>query len=83
MLKRSSLELGRKSPNIEMTDLNGAVLNYAVATSSFSLYFKHGQCCCAESRIFMQENLYDDFVAKRVETAKKTKMVDPFHTKTE
>jgi acyl-CoA reductase-like NAD-dependent aldehyde dehydrogenase len=66
-----------------MTDLNGAVRNYAVATSSFSLCFKHGQCCCAESRMFMKENMNDDLMAKRVETAKKTKMVDPFYTKTE
>ncbi len=66
-----------------MGDLKGADLDYAVATSSFGLFFNHGQCCCAGSRIFVQENIYDEFVAKSVETAKKIKVGDPFDAKTD
>ncbi len=82
-LKRVSLELGGKSPNIVMGDLKGSDLDYAVATSSFGLFFNHGQCCCAGSRIFVQENIYDEFVAKSVEAAKKIKIGDPFDLKTD
>lgn len=82
-LKRVTLELGGKSPNIVMGDLKGADLDYAVAQSSFGLFFNHGQCCCAGSRIFVQENIYDEFVAKSVEAAKKIKVGDPFSAETD
>jgi aldehyde dehydrogenase (NAD+) len=82
-LKRVTLELGGKSPNIVMGDLKGADLDYAVDQSSFGLFFNMGQCCCAGSRIFVQENVYDEFVAKSVEKAKKIKVGDPFDAKTD
>lgn len=82
-LKRVTLELGGKSPNIIMGDLKGADLDYAVAQSSFGLFFNHGQCCCAGSRIFVQENIYDEFVAKSVEAAKKIRVGDPFDNSTD
>lgn len=81
-LKRVTLELGGKSPNVVMGDLKGADLDYAVEQSSFGLFFNHGQCCCAGSRIFVQENIYDEFVAKSVEAAKQIKVGDPFHPDT-
>lgn len=82
-LKRVTLELGGKSPNIVMGDLKGADLDYAVQQSSFGLFFNHGQCCCAGSRIFVQENIYDEFVAKSVEAAKNIKVGDPFAADTD
>ena len=80
--KRVTLELGGKSPNIILGDLKGDDLDYAVAQSSFGLFFNQGQCCCAGSRIFVQENVYDEFVAKSVEAAKKIKVGDPFDAST-
>jgi aldehyde dehydrogenase (NAD+) len=82
-LKRVSLELGGKSPNIVLGDLQGADLDYAVAQSSFGLFFNHGQCCCAGSRIFVQENVYDEFVEKSVQAAKAIKVGDPFDASTQ
>ena len=46
-IKRVTLELGGKSPNIVLGDLKGADLDDAVAQSSFGLFFNQGQCCCA------------------------------------
>lgn len=82
-LKRVTLELGGKSPNIIMGDLKGADLDYAVAQSSFGLFFNQGQCCCAGSRIFVHEKIYNEFVERSVEVAKKIKVGDPFDAKTD
>jgi len=82
-LKRVTLELGGKSPNIIMDDLKGADLDYAVAQSSFGLFFNQGQCCCAGSRIFVHEKIYNEFVERSVEVAKKIKVGDPFDAKTD
>lgn len=81
--KRVTLELGGKSPNIVMGDLKGADLDYAVGQSSFGLFFNQGQCCCAGSRIFVQENVYDEFVERSVEAAKKIRVGDPFDGRTD
>lgn len=82
-IKRVTLELGGKSPNIVLGDLKGADLNYAVGMSSFGLFFNQGQCCCAGSRIFVQDNIYNEFVEKSVEAAKKIRVGDPFDAKTD
>jgi aldehyde dehydrogenase (NAD+) len=82
-VKRVTLELGGKSPNIILGDLKGADLDYAVGQSSFGLFFNQGQCCCAGSRIFVQENIYNEFVEKSVEAAKKIRVGDPFDPKTD
>ena len=66
-----------------MGDLKGADLDYAVGQSSFGLFFNQGQCCCAGSRIFVQENIYNEFVERSVEKAKKIKVGDPFDASTE
>ncbi len=79
-LKRVSLELGGKSPNIVFAD---ADLDAAVEGAYFGLFFNQGQCCCAGSRLFVQESVYDAFVAKIVEKAKGRKVGDPFSTETE
>ncbi len=62
-LKRLTFELGGKSPNIVFADCD---LDAAVAGSHFGLYLNQGQCCCAGSRVFVQEKVYDKFVDKLV-----------------
>ncbi len=47
------------------------------------MFFNQGQCCCAGSRIFVQENIYNEFVEKSVEAAKKIKIGDPFDSSTD
>lgn len=74
-LKRVSLELGGKSPMIVLEDSD---LDQAVETCHFGLFFNMGQCCCAGSRIYVQESVYDEFVKKSVERAKKRTVGDPF-----
>jgi len=60
-LKRVTLELGGKSPNIVFADTD---LDEAVEGAHFGLFFNHGQCCCAGSRVFVEEKIYDQFVEK-------------------
>jgi aldehyde dehydrogenase (NAD+) len=62
-LKRVTLELGGKSPNIIFNDAN---MDEAVEGSHFALFFNQGQCCCAGSRTFVEEKSYDEFVEKSV-----------------
>lgn len=79
-LKRVSLELGGKSPNIVFAD---ADMDAAVEGAYFGLFFNQGQCCVAGSRLFVQESAYDEFVHKIVQKAKGRKVGDPFSTETE
>src|ERR1700726_731964 len=79
-LKRVTLELGGKSPNIVFAD---ADMDKAIEGSHFALFFNQGQCCCAGSRLFVEEKCYDEFVAKSVERAKKRTVGNPFDKKTE
>jgi aldehyde dehydrogenase (NAD+) len=79
-LKRVTLELGGKSPNIVFAD---ADLDAAIEGSHFALFFNQGQCCCAGSRLFVERKVYDDFVARSVDRAKRRTVGDPFDTKTE
>jgi len=78
-LKRVTLELGGKSPNIVFADSD---LDQAVEGSHFALFFNQGQCCCAGSRLFVEQKVHDEFVEKMVKRAKKTKVGDPFDPKT-
>ena len=79
-LKRVTLELGGKSPNIVFADTN---LDEAVEGAHFGLFFNHGQCCCAGSRVFVEEKIYDQFVEKSGARARKRKVGDPFDPMTE
>lgn len=74
-LKRVTLELGGKSPNIVLADTD---LEYAVETSHFGLFFNMGQCCCAGSRTFVEDKIYDEFVERSAERAKKRTVGNPF-----
>lgn len=55
----------------------------AVEQSHFALFFNQGQCCCAGSRTYVQEDVYDEFVERSVERAKRRMVGDPFDLKTE
>ncbi|KAI6157364.1 aldehyde dehydrogenase [Pisolithus tinctorius] len=74
-LKNITLELGGKSPNIIFDD---ADLEQAVNWAAFGIYFNHGQCCCAGSRIFVQEGVYDEFLKRFTEKSRSIKVGDPF-----
>lgn len=79
-LKRTTLELGGKSPNIILADADMA---HAVETSHFGLFFNMGQCCCAGSRTFVEDKIYDEFVERSAERAKSRKFGNPFDLGTE
>lgn len=79
-LKRITLELGGKSPNIIMDD---ADLDLAIAQSQMALYFNQGQVCIAGSRLFVHEKIYDEFVKKSVEASQKRKLGCPLELETE
>jgi aldehyde dehydrogenase (NAD+) len=79
-LKRCTFELGGKSPNIVFAD---ADLDAAAVGSHFGLYFNQGQCCCAGSRLFVQDKVYDKFVDKLVGMNKTRKLGDPLDPDTE
>jgi len=66
-LKRVTLELGGKSPLIICDD---ADLDQAADTAHVGLFLNHGQCCCASSRIMVDEKVYDAFAAKCIEKAR-------------
>jgi aldehyde dehydrogenase (NAD+) len=74
-LKRVTLELGGKSPNIVFAD---ADMDQAIEGAHFALFFNQGQCCCAGSRLFVEAKAYDEFVEKSVARAKARKVGDPF-----
>lgn len=79
-LKRVTMELGGKSPSIVFGD---ADFDHALNTSSNGLFFNHGQCCCAGSRTFVEESIYDKFVEASAELAKSKTLGDPFDPATE
>jgi len=79
-LKRVTLELGGKSPNIVFADAN---MDEAIEGSHQALFFNQGQCCCAGSRLFVEEKCYDEFVEKSVARAKKRTVGNPFDKGTE
>lgn len=79
-LKRLSLELGGKSPNIVFAD---ADLDAAVAGSLMGIFWNQGEVCCAGSRLFLQESVYDQFMDKLVGLAGKMKVGDPMDPTTQ
>jgi aldehyde dehydrogenase (NAD+) len=79
-LKRVTLELGGKSPNIVFADTD---LDTAVEGTHSGLFFNHGQCCCAGSRVFVDQKIYDEFVEKSGRRAERRVVGDPFNPATE
>ncbi|WP_413381666.1 aldehyde dehydrogenase family protein [Alkalihalobacillus sp. 1P02AB] len=78
-LKRVTLELGGKSPNIVFDDCD---LEGAVVGSVYGIFYNTGQSCEARSRLFIHENIYDEFVSKFIEKTKALKVGDPFNKET-
>jgi aldehyde dehydrogenase (NAD+) len=78
-LKKVTLELGGKSPNIVFND---ADIEQAISWVNFGIYYNHGQCCCAGTRIFVQEGVYDKFLEAFKARALKNNVGDPFAAET-
>ncbi|KAI1389010.1 aldehyde dehydrogenase [Hypoxylon trugodes] len=78
-LKKVTLELGGKSPNIVFND---ADIEAAISWVNFGIYYNHGQCCCAGSRVYVQEGIYDKFVEAFKKRAQENKVGDPFDEQT-
>jgi aldehyde dehydrogenase (NAD+) len=78
-LKRVSLELGGKSPNIVLDD---ADMDAAVEGSFFGLFWFEGQCCSAASRLFVQKGVHDAFVERMLARTRREKLGDPFDPET-
>uniref|UniRef100_A0A8D2ZVW8 aldehyde dehydrogenase (NAD(+)) n=1 Tax=Scophthalmus maximus TaxID=52904 RepID=A0A8D2ZVW8_SCOMX len=73
-LKRVTLELGGKNPNIVFADCD---LEYAVEQAHSGLFFNQGQCCLAGSRVFVEEPIYEEFVRRSVERARSKVLGNP------
>uniref|UniRef100_A0A383WQ86 Aldehyde dehydrogenase domain-containing protein n=1 Tax=Tetradesmus obliquus TaxID=3088 RepID=A0A383WQ86_TETOB len=74
-LKPCTLELGGKSPVVVCKDVD---IDKAVADTHFALFFNHGQCCAAGSRLYVHEAIYDEFIEKAVKAATTRRVGDPF-----
>ncbi|PHT81252.1 Aldehyde dehydrogenase family 2 member B4, mitochondrial [Capsicum annuum] len=79
-LKPVTLELGGKSPFIFCED---ADVDQTVGLAHFALFFNQGQCCCAGSRTYIHESIYDESVEKSKARASNHKVGDPFKLRNE
>jgi phenylacetaldehyde dehydrogenase len=70
-LKRVSLELGGKSPNVVFKD---ADMEVAIPGAASAIFFNHGQCCCAGSRLYIEKEVFDKVVDGIAEKAKKIRV---------
>jgi len=70
-LKRVSLELGGKSPNVVFKD---ADMEVAIPGAASAIFFNHGQCCCAGSRLYIEKEVFDKVVEGIAEKAKKIRV---------
>jgi phenylacetaldehyde dehydrogenase len=71
-LKKVSLELGGKSPNVVFKDAGD--LDAAISGAANAIFFNHGQCCCAGSRLFVERDIFDDVVSGVAAQAQKIKL---------
>jgi acyl-CoA reductase-like NAD-dependent aldehyde dehydrogenase len=78
-LKRLTLELGGKSPNIVFAD---ADLDAALKGATTGIFYGKGEVCAAGSRLLVEKSIYDDFVVRLAERAKKLVPADPMDPKT-
>jgi aldehyde dehydrogenase (NAD+)/betaine-aldehyde dehydrogenase len=79
-IKRLTLELGGKSPNLVFAD---ADLADAIPASVWAIYASAGQSCEARSRLLVQQSIYDDVVGTVTELAEKVKVGDPLDAETQ
>ncbi len=70
-LKKVTLELGGKSPDIIFAD---ADLEAAIAGVAMGVFFNQGECCCAGTRIYVEDKVYDQVVAGMVAEAQKIRL---------
>jgi acyl-CoA reductase-like NAD-dependent aldehyde dehydrogenase len=79
-IKRVTLELGGKSPNVVFADAN---LADAVPSSVWSIYYSAGQSCEARSRVLVERSIYDDFVSTFSGLAEGLRVGDPLDPETQ
>jgi aldehyde dehydrogenase (NAD+) len=79
-LKRTTFELGGKSPNVIFADCD---LDEAVAGAFHAIYFHGGQCCTAGSRLFVEQSIKKEFVERLAAKARERKLGDPLDPATE
>jgi len=79
-LKKVTLELGGKSPNVVYGD---ADMETAIAGAANAIFFNHGQCCSAGSRLFVEKDSYDAVLEGVAEHAKKIKVGSGLDPETE
>jgi len=79
-LKKASLELGGKSPFLIFADCD---LDKAVRMAMSSVFFNKGENCIAAGRLFVEETIHDEFLARIVEECKKMVIGDPLHRSTQ
>ena len=70
-LKKVSLELGGKSPNVILED---ADLDTAIPGAASAIFFNHGQCCCAGSRLYVDKKIFDKVVDGMAQSADKIRV---------
>ncbi len=79
-IKRITLELGGKSPNLVFADAN---LADAIPSSVWSIYYSAGQSCEARSRVLVEQSIYDDFVSQFSEKAEQLRLGNPLDPETQ
>jgi phenylacetaldehyde dehydrogenase len=79
-LKKVTLELGGKSPNIVFAD---ADLSAAIAGAANAIFFNHGQCCCAGSRLYIHKSVYDEVVEGVAHEARQIRLGSGFDPATQ
>ncbi len=79
-LKRTTFELGGKSPNVVFADCD---MEQAVAGAFHAIYFHGGQCCTAGSRLFIEDKIKDEFVSRLAEKAGQRRVGNQLDEKTE
>lgn len=79
-LKRTTFELGGKSPNVVFAD---ADINAAVAGAFHAIYFHGGQCCTAGSRLFVEKKVHGEFVDRLTDLVRSRRLGDPLDPSTE
>jgi acyl-CoA reductase-like NAD-dependent aldehyde dehydrogenase len=79
-IKRITLELGGKSPNLVFADAN---LADAIPSSVWSIYYSAGQSCEARSRVLVEQSIYDDFVSEFSGKTEQLRLGDPLDPETQ
>jgi phenylacetaldehyde dehydrogenase len=79
-LKKVTLELGGKSPNIVLKDSD---LETAIKGAAHAIFFNHGQCCCAGSRLYVERPVFERVVEGVAEEAKKIRLGPGFDPATQ